>query len=258
MLDLQQVKKLRDITGAGMMDCQKALKETKGDIEQAVEILRKKGEKIALKKADRKASEGVIALTKSENKVSVIVLNCETDFVAKNKDFIKATQEFADKLLELGTEDFSSWAKNKIKNELIVKIGENLQLGQHEIIKGDILGYYLHSNNKVAAAVVLSQGNEELAKEIAMHVTAMNPKYLDSKDVPAEVIEKEREIYTEQLKTENKPENIIDKIIEGKLNKFYKENCLIKQIYIKDDKVSIEKLLADAGAEIFSFQRFEV
>ncbi len=258
MVDISLVKKLRDMTGAGMMDCQKGLEETKGDLQQAVEILRKKGEKIALKKADRRASEGVIALTKSKNKVSVIILNCETDFVAKNKDFIKASQEFSDKLLELGREDFSVWAKNKIENELIVKIGENLQLGQYEIIAGDILGYYLHSNNKLATVVVLSQGSEELAKEIAMHATAMNPKYLAPADVPTEIIEKEKEIYREQLKAENKPVEIIEKIIQGKLNKFYQENCLVKQTYIKDDKINIEKLLDESKAKIASFQRFSV
>ncbi len=258
MLDLQQIKKLRNMTGAGMMNCQKALEETKGDIEQAIEILRKKGEKIALKKADRKASEGVIALSEKENKIALIILNCETDFVAKNKDFIATAQELADKLLELGAEKFSAWAEDKIKDALIVKIGENIQLNKFEIISGDILGYYLHANNKVASVVSLNKGNQELAREIAMHVTAMNPIYLKPEDIPEDILAKEKEIYIEQLEAEGKPEEIIEKIIQGKLNKFYQENCLLKQEYIKDDKKNIKKLLDEQGAIIKKFERFSL
>jgi len=258
MADLKQIKKLRELTGAGMMDCQRALTEAGDDMDKAVEILRKKGEKIASKKAERKANEGVISLSEKEDKLAVIILNCETDFVAKNKDFIATAQELANKLLELGAEKFSVWAEDKIKNELIVKIGENIQLNKFEIISGDILGYYLHANNKVASVVNLNKGNQELAREIAMHVTAMNPTYLKPEDVPGDVVNKEKEIYQEQLKAEGKPEEIIQKIIQGKLNKFYQENCLIKQAHIKDDKKSIENLLEEARAEIESFQRFEI
>lgn len=258
MIDISQVKKLRESTGAGMMDCKKALEGTNNDIDKAVEILRKKGEKIADKKSSRTANEGIIALVKDSNKVAVVELSCETDFVARNQDFVKTTDEFANKLMEIGKENFESWAKDKIQNELIVKIGENLQLGSFDIIEGNIINAYLHSNKKIASVVVLSDGDEELAKEIAMHVAAMNPQYLRPEDVPADVIEKEKEIYREQLKSEDKPKDILEKIIEGKLNKFYQDVCLVKQVYIKDDKISIEELLSNNNASIEKFTRYSL
>lgn len=273
MIDISQVKKLRDLTGAGMMDCQKALEETNSDIDGAVEVLRKKGGKVADKKSSRTVNEGVIAIAKKDHQIAVIALNCETDFVAKNEDFIRATDEFAQKLLETGKEKFKTWAELKIKDELIVKIGENLQLGKFDILKGKIINFYLHSNKKIASVVILSGGDDDLAKEIAMHVTAMNPQYLQIDDVPSDVVEKEREIYKEQLKSaegfdpstssgqageKGKPEDIVEKILEGKLNKFYKEVCLLKQAYIKDDKISIEKLLSDHQASIEKFERYSL
>ncbi|MCD4704470.1 translation elongation factor Ts [bacterium] len=256
MVDLQQIKTLRDKTGAGMMDCQRVLEETNGNIEQAIEILRKKGEKIAAKKADREAKEGVVAVQKSGNKVAVVALNCETDFVARNEEFISTVNEFATYLLENGKEGFSDWAEGKIKDELIVKIGENLKLKDFDLIEGEVVDYYLHSNNKLASVVVLKGSDGELAKDIAMHVTAMKPEYLQVVDVPTETVSKEKEIYKEQLKKEDKPADIIEKIIEGKLNKFYEETCLVKQKYIKDDSMTIEKLLESKGAEIEKFTRY--
>ncbi len=258
MVDLQQIKDLRDKTGAGMMDCQKVLEETNGDIDKSIEILRKKGEKIAAKKADREAKEGVIALKKSGDKVAVVALNCETDFVARNEDFIKAVNDFALYLLENGKENFVEWAENKIKDELVVKIGENLKLGEFDLLTGEVIDYYLHSDNKNSAIVILKGGDSELAKNIAMHIVAMKPEYLKPGDVPEEVINKEKEIYREQLAKEEKPAEIIEKILEGKLNKFWEDVCLIKQAYVKDDKLSIEKLLSNQGAELVSFQRFSL
>ncbi len=249
-MDLSQIKQLRDTTGAPMNDCQAALTESNGDMEKAIEILRKKGQKMADKKSSRVAKEGVISITKKDKKVAIVSLNCETDFVARNQDFINVVQEFADKLIDSKIEDFEIWANDKIKNELIVKIGENLQLGKCDIVEGSVIGHYLHSNKKIATIVVLSAGNEELAKDIAMHITAMSPQYLSPEDVPAEILEKEKEIYKEQLKTEGKPENIIENILNGKVEKFYKENCLTKQAFIKDDKISIEQLLKNSGENI--------
>lgn len=250
MADIKQIKELRELTGAGMMDCQKALEESGDNMEKAVEILRKKGEKIATKKCDRDAKEGVIAISKSGNKVAIVALNCETDFVARNEDFIKVVSEFSEHLLENGCDNFENFANDKIKNELIVKIGENLKLGFFDLVEATVLGFYLHSNKKIASIVSLSSGSEDLAKDIAMHVTAMNPEYLKPEDVPSEVILKEKEIYTEQLKAEGKPENIIENILKGKEEKFYKDNCLTKQAFIKDDKMSIENLLKSAGENI--------
>jgi elongation factor Ts len=256
MADLKLIKKLRDLTGAGMMDCQKALAEASDDMDKAVELLRKRGEKMAGKKADRVANEGVIAIVGDTKKLAIVGLNCETDFVARNEDFLKSVNEFANKLLELGKEEFESWATAKIKDELIVKIGENLKLAQFDIIESPVIGYYLHSNKKVATVVSLSKGSEEVAKEIAMHATAMNPQYLKPEDVLADVLEKEKEIYKEQLAKEGKPADIMEKILVGKVNKFYQEVCLVKQAFVKDDKKTIEKLLEESDASIEKFTRY--
>lgn len=252
-MSLELIKEIRQITGAGISDVKKALDEAGGDREKAIEILRKKGQKIAAKKSDREVKEGVIAFAKDSNKIAVVALACETDFVAKNEDFQTAVAQLADKLISIGKENFESWANKYIQDELIVKIGENLQLAKFDIYEGSVVGSYLHSNNKAAAVVVLDGGSENLANEIAMHATAMAPKYLKPDDVPAEVLDKEKEIYSEQLKKEGKPEQVVAKIMEGKVNKFYTEVCLIKQAYIKDDKKSIEQLLKEAGATIETF-----
>ncbi|HNZ86828.1 MAG TPA: translation elongation factor Ts [bacterium] len=257
-MEIAQIKQLRDLTGAGMNDCKKALEETNGDLNKAIELLRKKGEQLADKKSSRTANEGCISVIKKDNKVSIFGLNCETDFVARNADFISSTKELAEKLLEVGKDSFEELANEKIKNELIVKIGENLKIAFFDIIEGDVVGYYLHTNNKIASIVSLSGGNEELAKDIAMHATAMNPKYLKSEEVPADIIEKEKEIYREQLQQEGKPENIIENIIKGKLEKFYKENCLINQLFVKDDTKTIGKLLEENQAEIVKFTRYSL
>ena len=252
-MSLELIKEIRQITGAGMSDVNKALKEADGDRDKAIEILRKRGQKIAAKKSDREVKEGVIAFEQKDNKVAIVALACETDFVAKNEDFQTAVQGLATKLMELGKEEFATWASKHVQDELIVKIGENLQLANFDIFEGEVVGTYLHSNNKAASVIVLKGGNEELAKDIAMHATAMAPKYLVPEDVPTEVIDKEKEIYTEQLKKEGKPAEVIVKILEGKVNKFYTEVCLIKQTYVKDDKKSIEKLLEENNATIENF-----
>lgn len=258
MPNLELVKKIRNITGAGMSDINKALTEAQGDENKAIEILRKTGKKIAAKKADRATKEGVISLAPSKNKIAVVALSCETDFVAQNQDFIDTVDALAQELLSSGKEAFIELATNKIQNELIVKIGENLQLGNFDIIEGNILGSYLHSNKKVAAIVLLSSGSETLAKDIAMHVAAMAPKYLRPEDVPVEIINKEKEIYTEQLKNEGKPEAMWVKIMPGKIAKFYSEVCLLKQPYIKEDKQTIEQLLVANQAEIDKFFYFSL
>lgn len=258
MANLELIKKIREITGAGMIDVKDALVEAQEDETKAIEILRKKGTQKAAKKAGRQAHEGVLALVAADKKLAIVGLNCETDFVARNEDFVAAVSDFAKKLLELGEEAFKIWAEDEIKNNLIVKIGENLQLNHASIIEGETIGSYLHSNKKVAGIVVLSGGNEEIAKDIAMHIAAFAPEYLQPEDVPAEVLDKEKEIYTEQLKAEGKPAEIIEKIMTGKIEKFYSEVCLIKQAFVKDDKISIEKLLADNNAKIEKFSYYSL
>lgn len=264
MVDSKLVMQLRAQTGAGVLDAKKALEETGGNLEQAIDFLRKKGAVKAAAKAERETKEGIIALVKQGNKVAVVQLACETDFVARNSDFVNTADEFAKKLLNVSKEEFKTWAEEKIKNELVVKIGENIQLGQFDVHTGEVLGTYLHSNKKVAAVVALSGGTEELANDLAMQVTAMSPKYLRPQDVPAEELAKEKEICREQLKKEGKPENILEKIVEGKLNKYYEEVCLLKQVYIKDEDLTIEKLLAQAAAQtgreisVESFARYSL
>lgn len=248
------IKKVREITGAGINDVKKALDETGGDEVKAIEFLRKQGQKVAAKKADRSAKEGVIALKAAANKIAAVELYCETDFVARNEGFQKAAEEMAAKLLKIGLAEFKAWATAKIQNELIVKIGENIQLGNCQIIEGEVIGSYLHTNKKIASVVALAGGKVELAKDLAMQAAAMRPLYLEPAAVPAEVIEKEKEIYREQLKAEGKPTAMIEKILSGKLQKFYNETCLTKQNFIKDDKMTIEQLLN--GVKVVSFVIF--
>lgn len=257
-IDLKTISLLRDKTGAGIVDCKTALTEANGDLDQAVEILRKKGEIKAAKKADRATSEGVVAIARTGNKVATAVVVCETDFVSRSDDFNTTVQSFAQKLLTDGEDGFRAWAEGIIKNELVVKIGENIQLSDFGVLTGEVLGTYVHSNKKVAGIVALTGGSDTLATELAMQVVAMSPKYLKPEDVPAEILQKEKEIYLEQLKAENKPAEMLEKIVLGKLAKFYEEVCLLNQIYIKDDKKKVSDLVKEAGAEIAEFRRFSV
>ncbi len=258
MSNLELVKKIRQITGAGMVDVNKALTEANGDETLAIEILRKAGSKMAAKKADRVAKEGVLAIAKADSKVAVVELNCETDFVGRNPDFIAAVNVFAEKLLELGETEFATWANDEITNQLIVKIGENLVLGRYAIFEGENIGSYLHSNKKVVGIAVLKGGDQTLANDVAMHIAAMAPRYLQPAEVEAEVLDKEKEIYAEQLKAEGKPEAMLEKIMVGKVEKFYTEVCLVKQAFIKDDKKSIEKLLAENNASLEKFAYYSL
>lgn len=259
-IDTKIIIKLRELTGAGVGDCKEALEEASGDLDKAVEVLRKKGAVKAAKKSERQTNEGVISFAKDHSKVAVVGLACETDFVSRNEDFIKTVDEFSQKLLEVGQAELKSWAESKIKDELVVKIGENIQLAVNDIIEGDVIGTYLHSNKKIASAVVLSEGDEELAVELAMQVAAMSPKYIQPEDIPAAEIEKEKEVYRAQLKTENKPEAMWEKIILGKLNKYYQEVCLVKQPFIKEDKKSVEQLVKEKGGniKIIKFTRYQI
>ncbi|MBI3290832.1 elongation factor Ts [Candidatus Falkowbacteria bacterium] len=259
-IDIKLITKLRELTGAGIADCKSALEESGGDIDKAIEALRKKGALKAAKKSERATNEGVIAIRQEGNKAAVVGVAAETDFVARNEDFIKAIDEFAQKLSAVGEEDFRSWAEEKIRNELIVKLGENIQLVIAEILEGGVVGIYLHSNKKLGAAVILNGGNVKLASELAMQVTAMAPIYIKPEDVPTEELEKETEIYRERLKAEGKPEEMWDKIIAGKLEKYYQEVCLLNQAFIKDDKLSIEQLIKQSGdnVSVVKFSRYAI
>jgi len=263
-VDVKSITQLREMTGAGMLDCKSALEEGNCDMDKAIEILRKKGVLKAAKKADRATKEGVIAIAKEDGRVAVVGLACETDFVARGAEFIASVNEFAKQLLVSSENDFSTWADDKIKNEMIVKIGENLQIIAAKIIEGKIIGSYLHSNLKVASVVVLNGGSQELANDLAMQVTAMSPSYIKPEDVDEAEKKKEMEIYREQLKNEGKNQAMWDKIIEGKLQKYYTDVCLLRQTFIKDDKLSIEKLIKQESdktgekIEVVNFYRFSI
>jgi len=265
-IDLQTITQLRNQTGAGIVDCKKALEETGGDIDKAIEVLRKRGEIKAAKKADRATKEGLVAIVKADQKAAAVVLACETDFVSRNEDFISAVYSYAQKLLTTPAEEFKTWAENNIKTDLILKIGENIQLGDFGVLTGEVLGTYLHSNKKMGAVVALTGlsaeagGREDVANDIAMQIVAMNPKYLKPEDVPTAELEKEKEIYRAQLKNENKPAEIVEKIILGKINKYYEDVCLLNQQFIKDDSKKVSDLLKELGEgmAIGGFRKFSV
>jgi len=255
------VAKLRNTTGAGMMDCKKALVEAEGDFEKAIEILRKKGQKVAANRADRESTEGaVIARVNEDNTLGAIIsLNCETDFVAKNEAFIELAYELAEMAItaaskeELLATDFHGITVAEKLVEQTGVIGEKIEIGAFENIQGAYLGAYIHAGNKIAAISALSakvDGAEEAAKAVSMQVAAMNPIALDETQVSQDTIDKELEIERELLIKEGKPENIIDNILKGKMQKFYKENTLVHQAFIKDGNQSVADYVKSVNADL--------
>lgn len=267
-----EVAKLRKMTGAGMMDCKKALGETNGDFDQAIDILRKKGQKIASNRADRDASEGaVLALTSEDKKKgALIVLNCETDFVAKNEDFVKFASQIANIALNEMPADLSALKAlemngKSIEEEIINQtgiIGEKVELSFYAKAESDTIIAYIHPGNKLATLVSLNQDGieEQVGKDVAMQVAAMNPVSVSKDDISAEVVEKELQIGREIAIQEGKPENIIEKIAQGKLNKFFKENTLLSQQFIKNNKTTVAEYLnqASSGLTVKDFVRFSL
>ncbi|MFH0837668.1 MAG: translation elongation factor Ts, partial [Patescibacteria group bacterium] len=227
-----QVNDLRQRTGISMMACKKALEEAGGDEEKAIEILRKKGAAKAAEKADRAMREGIIVIKTKNNTAVIVKFSCETDFVAKNEEFKAIANKAAETALKKGVEDARKEAEPAIK-ALFAKLGENMAI-EVDSIKGDGIGEYLHTNGKVGAIVNLASKDAEKARDIAMHITAMNPEVISPEDLPEDVVVKEREIWTEQLKNEGKPAAIIGRILEGKEKKFREEAALIKQSFVKD------------------------
>ena len=263
-----EVNKLRKTTGAGMMDCKKALVEANGDFDSAIEILRKKGQKVAAKRADRESSEGVaIAISNKENTTAVgIVLACETDFVGKNADFVVLAHKIAEIGLTCNSkEDLlkASLGEMSVEEKLIEQtgvIGEKIQINDFARIDSNYVGTYIHAGNKISSLVGFSEkaDNIEVAgKDIAMQIAAMNPIALDENSVDAMVIEKEIEIAKDQLRAEGKPEEMLDKIAQGKLKRFFKDNTLVHQAFIKDSKVSVSQYLSSYNNDltITSFNR---
>jgi elongation factor Ts len=273
------VKQLRERTGAGMMECKKALVETKGDLDAAAELMRKQGLAKADKKATRVAAEGVIVIEKSADSrtAAMVEINCETDFVAREQDFRGFAQAVAAKALVTGSMTpagsmtgpaaletllavklDSGETIEERRRALIAKIGENISVRRSVVLSSEgNLGAYVHGT-RIGAVVVVKGGDATLAHDLAMHVAASNPKYLTMGDVPADVIAKEREILTEQAQGEGKPPEIVAKMVEGRLRKSLGEITLVGQPFVKDPDVTIEKLLKGAKAQVTAFQRFEV
>jgi elongation factor Ts len=262
-----EVNKLRKSTGAGMMDCKKALVEAEGDFEKAIEVLRKKGQKVAAKRADRESSEGAAIAKVNDNKtVGVsIVLGCETDFVGKNDSFVKLANELADVALNCSSkEDFLATDFNgmTVAEKLIEQtgvIGEKLEINAFEKIEAPFVGFYIHAGNKIATIVGLSssiEGADVVAKDVAMQAAAMNPIALNEEGVDASIIEKEIEIAKDLLRTEGKPEAMLENIAKGKIKRFFKDNTLVNQDFIKDNKQSVANYVKTIGdVSVTEFKR---
>jgi elongation factor Ts len=264
------VKQLRERTGAGMMECKKALVETKGDLDAAAELMRKQGLAKADKKAARVAAEGVVVIEKATDgsrTAAMVEINCETDFVAREQDFRAFAQAVATKALATGPASLEALLAAKLdggetveerRRALVAKIGENISVRRAAVLTSqDNLGAYVHGT-RIGALVVVKGGDASLAHDLAMHVAASNPRYLAMGNVPAEVVAKEREILTEQAQGEGKPPEIVAKMVEGRLRKSLGEITLMGQPFVKDPDVTVEKLLKNAKAEVTAFERFEV
>ena len=268
------VNKLRQQTGAGMMDCKKALVEANGDFEAAIDYLRKKGAKVAANRSDREAKEGyIIAKTNGDaTKGYIIALNCETDFVAKNADFTTFTSNVLDTAIKndaVTVDDikacvFDGVSVTDLLLDMVGKIGEKIEISRFEIVAAPIVVVYNHPGNRLATIVGLNKASvaeiNEIGKNVAMQIAAMNPVALDKDDVDAKTLEREIEIGKEQARAEGKPENMIEKIALGKLNKFYQENTLLNQDYIKEDKKTVRQYLTatDKDLTVTAFKRVQL
>ena len=260
------VKELRERTGAGMMECKKALVEANGDPDAAAEALRKSGQAKADKKAGRVAADGRVVIKANGSKAVIAEINSETDFVAKDENFIGFAESIADVVLASGITDTAELANAPLgdstvevaRTELVHKVGENISVRRADVIESDgPIGHYTHGA-RIGAVVALDGGDEDLARDIAMHVAAINPTCIDESGVPADILEREKRIFTEQAAESGKPPEIIEKMIGGRINKFLKEITLVGQPFVKDDKQSVGQLLKSAGASVVSFTRFEV
>ena len=266
------VKDLRERTGAGMMDCKKALTETAGDMDKAIDYLREKGLSKAAKKASRIAAEGIVDTYIDEaNKVAVCLeVNCETDFVAKTDDYKALVDSIAKHIAAnkpasievLADQTFQGTDKkvSQVVTEAIAKIGEKIDIRRFSIFEygNDVIGAYVHGGGRIGVLVELAGGDAALAKDVAMHVAAANPGYLERSEVPADVLEHEKTVLSEQARNEGKPEKIIEKMVMGRIQKFYKEVCLVDQEFVKDPDKSISALVKEQNATIKRFVRYQL
>ncbi len=264
------INKLRQATGAGMMDCRKALTETNGDFEAAIDWLRKQGQKVAAKRSDREAKEGVIiAQTTADNKTGFIVcISCETDFVSKNADFVAFAQSIADAAVannvksaeELNEVSVNGAKVSDLINDKLAAIGEKIGVAKFERIEAPYVASYIHGSYRMGVLVGMSSAAEEAGKDVAMQIAAMNPLAVDANSIPAETVERERAIVVDTMKADpkmaGKPDEMISKIAEGKLNAFFKENTLLAQAFVKDGGITVEAYLKSAGdVKVIEFKR---
>ena len=269
MISASMVKELRETTGAGMLDCKKALEATNGNLEEAITWLREKGISKAAKKQSRVAAEGLAYAKVQDNKAVIVEVNAETDFVAKNNEFINLVNIIADTILNSDVktveEALELTHESKTLNDLIIEktatIGEKISFRRFSLLTkndNEVFGNYAHMGGKIVTLVKLEGYNAELAKDIAMHIAAMRPLYLDKTNVPSEVVDKEKEILTEQAKTEGLKEDKIAMVVNGRINKFYEEVCLNDQNFIKENKMKVSTYVKNNGSNILEFVRYEV
>ena len=262
---MAEISKLRTMTGAGMMDCKNALTEANGDFDKAIEIIRKKGQAIAAKRSDREASEGCVLADAKDSFAAVLALKCETDFVAKNADFIALTQSILDAAMAQNPESLEALKALEIDGRSIENLvtdrsgitGEKMELDYYEFVKGESVVSYIHPGNKLAAIVAFAEKDVDyqVARDVAMQAAAMNPVALDRTSVPQKVIDTELEVGREKARQEGKPENMLDRIAEGRLNKFFQESTLLEQAFIKDNKMSVSNYLKTNNATATDFKR---
>ena len=271
MITAKDVNELRTQTGAGMMDCKKALTECNGDIEAAINWLREKGIAKAAKKADRIAAEGLANVIIDGDKAAIIEVNCETDFVTKNAEFVELVETIAKTALANDAKSLDEVNALAVEGtegtvaDLVVaktaKIGEKLSLRRVEVVTksaSENFGSYIHMGGKIAVLIVTEGANEEVAKDVAMQAAAMKPAYLKADDVPAEVIENEKEVLKAQAIEEGKPADIAEKMVAGRISKYYKENCLVDQAFVKDDSMDVKTFVKNNGGEVKAMYRYEV
>ena len=264
------VKELRERTGAGMMDCKKALTQTDGNIEAAIDYLRENGIAKAAKKADRIAAEGLSYIEVKGNKAVILEINSETDFVAKNEKFVALVKNVANAILAAEPKSLEEALQvqaeggtvEAVINEGIATIGEKLSLRRFEILNktdADAFGAYSHMGGRIGVLTLIEGStDEQAAKDVAMHIAALAPRYLDESEVPADVLEHEKKVLTEQALNEGKPANIVEKMIVGRINKFLEEITVVKQKFVKDDSLTVEKFVASKGGKLAKFVRYEV
>ena len=259
------VKELRERTGLGLLECKKALAAAGGDIEVAIEELRKSSGMKAAKKAGRTAADGVVAIRIAADGKSGVIgeINSETDFVARDENFLGFVSQVMDKAVELQTDDVAAVAGGDVEDArqaLVQKIGENISVRRIGVVSvaDGVVGGYVHGNNRIAVLVELAGGDEELAKDVAMHIAAVNPAVVSPADMPEELLQKEREIYAAQAADSGKPPEIVEKMIEGRVRKYLSENSLTEQAFVKDPDTTVGKLVKGVGASIAGFTRFEV